>query len=177
LPNSGRKPIGKHLEFLHGVLRDLGGDASAPGVLVVETLGGVVPVRQKGVASGDAAKADQAKGPIVGHGGSQQYERVSAAAIDRQIVDLELLHNLRDSGLGVLHQRRFARHQHLRAGRPNFESHYEVHSLADQDLEVLHFPAPETFPRHDDGVARSGLQRGRRKDTRFRGFHRAFDAF
>ena len=65
---------GNHLELLHGILRDLRGDARASRVLVVVLLGGVVAVDQERVAGGHAAESQQAEGAVVGDGGLQQDE-------------------------------------------------------------------------------------------------------
>ena len=56
-----------------------GEDARAAGVLIVETLRGVIAIGQKRVASRDAAEADQSKFAIVGDGGRRQHERIGAA--------------------------------------------------------------------------------------------------
>ena len=103
----GREAVGEHLEFLHGVLRELAADARAAGVLVVETVGGVVAVGEEGVARRDAAEADQPELAIVGDGGGEQHEAIHAAAVDRQIVDLVRADGGGDAALGVFHQRRF----------------------------------------------------------------------
>ncbi len=65
---------GDHLEFLDRILRKLGCDAGAAGVLVVKLLGGIVAVHKKGIAAGDAAEAEQAEGSIVADAGSKQHK-------------------------------------------------------------------------------------------------------
>ena len=90
----GREAVGEHLEFLHRVLRELAADARAAGVLVVETVGGVVAVREEGIARRDAAEADQPELAIVGDGRGQQHEAIHAASVDRQVVDLVLVHTV-----------------------------------------------------------------------------------
>src|SRR5207247_5937293 len=45
-----REAIGENLKFLHGILRDLGGDAGAAGVLVIDAVGSVVTVGKEAVS-------------------------------------------------------------------------------------------------------------------------------
>ena len=114
----GREAVGQHLEFLHGILRNLAADARAAGILVIETVGGVVAVGKERIAHGDAAEADQAELSIVGHRGRQQHEAVHAAAVDRQIVDLRLRYRRRHAAFGVFHQRSFRGHIHFGGDEP-----------------------------------------------------------
>src|SRR4029077_8914332 len=74
----GGEAIGENLEFLDGILRDLGGDAGAAGVLVIEAVGSVVTVGEEGVSHGDAAEAHQTELAVVGYAWSQQDEGVHA---------------------------------------------------------------------------------------------------
>src|SRR5207244_2208745 len=55
----GREAMGKHLELLDGVLRNLGGDAGAAGILIVEAVGRVIAIGEEGVAARDSADASE----------------------------------------------------------------------------------------------------------------------
>src|SRR5579863_8586592 len=56
----GRVTIGKDLEFLHGILRDLGGNTGPSSILVIERLSSIVSVRHEIVAAGNTAETQQA---------------------------------------------------------------------------------------------------------------------
>ncbi len=64
----------EHLKLLHGVLRDLRGDASAAGVLVVILLSGIAAVDQEGIAARDATEREESEGSVVGNARCEQDE-------------------------------------------------------------------------------------------------------
>src|SRR6185437_9350743 len=76
-----------HLEFLHGVLRDLRGNACAAVVLDVVLLGGIVAIQKKVIAVRHAAKRQQPEVSVVAYARRQQYEGVDTPAVDGQIQD------------------------------------------------------------------------------------------
>ena len=89
---------GEHLELQHRVLGNLRGDAGASGVFVEVLIGGVVAIGEKYVAAGDAAERHQPKNAVGHHRRSQQDVGIDAASVDREIEDLGIADDLRDSG-------------------------------------------------------------------------------
>ena len=74
---------------------------------------------------------------VVAHAGCQQDERVDAAAVDRQIVDLPGVDDLRDVGLGVLDQGRGGGDLHLCGRAGDGKCHAQVEILADGQVEIF----------------------------------------
>ena len=105
--------LGDNLELLYGILRDLRLNACAPGVFVVKLFGVVVAIEQERVVAGHAAEAQQAEGCVVAHAGSQQYERIHAPPVDRQILELRFADDGGYVRFGVVHHAGRRRHLHL----------------------------------------------------------------
>src|SRR5947208_15288074 len=68
--------VGDHLELLNGLLRNRAGDPRSSGVLVVEGVGRVIAVRQKGIVAANAAKTKQTERPGRNYSRCQQTEGI-----------------------------------------------------------------------------------------------------
>ena len=89
-PVFGRVTAGHDAKFLHGVRRDGSRDSREPTVLVPELIGGIDPVGEKGILSGNAAKAKPAACAVGNDSRGEQDERIDAAAVDGKPIDLGL---------------------------------------------------------------------------------------
>jgi len=149
-----------HLEFLHGILRNLRADARPAGSLLVILIGGVVAVREEGAAQGHSAERNQAEDPVGGHTGRKQRERIEPAPIDGQIHDLPAADRAGDFGLGFVHAHGRGGHLNLGARRGDGEIHIYAHVLSDLDADFVAFPGGKSGGRNGNRVA--GAWRNRR---------------
>src|SRR5947208_14593358 len=100
--------VGDHLELLNGLLRNRAGDPRSSGVLVIEGVGRVIAVRQKGIVAANAAKTKQTERPVRNYSRCQQNERIDTPPVDRQLQYLPRVHQLGSAGLRFIDHYRFA---------------------------------------------------------------------
>ena len=152
----GGVTVREHLELLDGVLGDLGADAGAAGVFVIELIGGVVAVGKEGVAAGDAAEGDEAEGAVLDDGRGEEHEAVDAATVDGEGLDLSGADDLGDAGFCRFDERGGLADIDLGCGAGDVERDVEVDALADLDFEALGFVGGKAGFGDLNGVARSG---------------------
>ena len=160
-----RQEVGRdHLEFLDGVLRNVVG-ARAAGVLVVELIGGVVAIRQEGVAAGIAAEGNQPKGAVGGYARGEEHERIDAPSIDGEIENLFRGDDLRNVGFAFIDYGRLSRYFHLRGGGGNGEDRRQADSFPYRYGDVFHLVGGEAGQGDGYVVSIGGNQIRRRESA------------
>ena len=167
---------GDDLEFLDGVLGDVGGDAGAAGVFVVVLLGAVVTIDEEGVTAGDAAEGDAAEGTIVGDAGGEEDEGVDAATVDGEVEDLFGVDDLADAGFGRVDGGGVGGDFDGGGGLANGEGELDIDDLSDLDGEVFGFGATEAGFVDDDLIAGGGDEGSGGEDAGFVGGEFTVDA-
>ncbi len=170
-----RIAVADHLEFLHGIFRDLRGDTGTAGVLAIETVGGVVAVGEEGVSGGNAVETDQTKGAISDNAGRQEHESVGAPTIDGQVVNLLLVDQIGNTRLGIFHSGNGGFDAHAGSGSGQIELDIQVDGAAHFDCDVLGLVFGESGFIDLHRVTRGRHQRRRVENTSARGFHSAAD--
>src|SRR5262249_20773239 len=111
------------------------------------------------------------------YSGGEQYERVDAASVDRQVVDLFGRYKFRDATLILFHERRLGDNADFPVGTSDLKNDVEVDGLSDLDSEILWYRGSECLHGHRYGLPGSRHKHMYRDNTGFTAPHVAVDAF